>query len=97
MYPVLLGERKLLLWGVWTRGGTVVHVLRTATVCIETVAEEYSVPVSVMRYAAVCHSITETYETIGCTAQNGLGLVPRRNLLVSTIVLAPACTPDESC
>ena len=53
----------------WTRGGIVVPVLRTATVCIGTVVEEPSVPVSVMRFAAVCYSIIETYDNdrLHCT------------------------------
>lgn len=59
-------------------------MLRTVTVCIPLV------PVSVMRCAAaVCYSITETYDN------DRLSLV--QPIVSLTVMTAPASTPDESC
>jgi len=87
--------------GVWTRGRIGIRVLRTATVCLGTVFEGPSVPVSVMRCAAVCrYSIAETYDNdrLHCTAQNGLSLrLASPRPVMSITVIARAGTPNESC
>jgi hypothetical protein len=62
------------------------------TVCIGTLP---LVPVSVMRCAAVCYSITETYDSdrLHCTKRTFVLAQP----VVSPAVTAPTSTPYESC